>query len=281
MKFLDGNNNDIAISDVHDEIFVFNEQYIDANVKINDDGLGSIILLGGQVDVQAEIDAQIKIEADSKQKWQVAQTDYEPYEQKSNPLSPEFHLERIRNTLKKSGGWAEADSKIKGNKQNSPVRDEVLFEICELKPKKTLEELQSEFQQKKELLERVSETTIAYPILLKSKIKINDDFENEVCKLLGEKIEQPKLTDREKDILKAVQNGRQKNIEEARSTFLDCNVEFCPYCYQAISEQYKANLIESINRVLNKDVETHKTALEEVVFPSINNEYGQYAGLDK
>ena len=43
------------------QIFVFNEKYIDENVKIDDDGLGTIILFGGQVDLQSEIDTQASI----------------------------------------------------------------------------------------------------------------------------------------------------------------------------------------------------------------------------
>ncbi len=41
------------------KLFVFNEKYIDENVKIDDDGLGTIILLGGQVNVQTEIDKKL------------------------------------------------------------------------------------------------------------------------------------------------------------------------------------------------------------------------------
>lgn len=52
-RVLDANENEIALAS--STISVFNEDYIDANVKIDDDGLGSIVLLGEQVELQTQI----------------------------------------------------------------------------------------------------------------------------------------------------------------------------------------------------------------------------------
>lgn len=56
------------------KIFVFNEKYIDENVKIDADGLGTIILLGGQVDLQADIDRYTALLATAQEEHDVAQT---------------------------------------------------------------------------------------------------------------------------------------------------------------------------------------------------------------
>ena len=65
---------------------------------------------------------------------------------KTNPISPDYHLDKIRLALKKPGGWSETDSKIKGNRQNSPVKDDVLMEICSLKPSDTIVNLKKIFE---------------------------------------------------------------------------------------------------------------------------------------
>lgn len=54
-SLIDRSDNKIIL-DAESKIFVFNEKYIDKNIRIDADGLGTIILLGDQVDRQADID---------------------------------------------------------------------------------------------------------------------------------------------------------------------------------------------------------------------------------
>lgn len=144
------------------KIFVFSEKYIDKNVKIDDDGLGTIILLGGQVDLQSDIDRYVKLEQSAKSDVDKAENDLDQFDQVSIPISPDYHLARIRNILKSS--WASADAAIKGNKTNSKVTDGVIKEICELSVSDTIAQLQSQFDEKKSLLKKVSDLTANYPI---------------------------------------------------------------------------------------------------------------------
>ena len=57
VSFIDENKQDVSIEN-GTNVFVFNEKYVDENVKIDDDGLGTIVLFGSQVGLQAKIDAQ-------------------------------------------------------------------------------------------------------------------------------------------------------------------------------------------------------------------------------
>ena len=64
-RVLDANENEIALAS--STISVFNEDYIDANVKIDDDGLGSIVLLGEQVELQTQINtAQAQVDEEKR-----------------------------------------------------------------------------------------------------------------------------------------------------------------------------------------------------------------------
>lgn len=109
--FIDENQQEIELPDIKENVFVFNENYIDKNVKINDDGLGAIILLGGQADIQSQID-KCQNEMDSAQNDYVqADKLYQQYRQTDSPISPQYYLQRIQDTLKKSGGWAEIDAR--------------------------------------------------------------------------------------------------------------------------------------------------------------------------
>ena len=71
------------------KIFVFNEKYIDENVKIDADGLGTIILLGGQVDLQADIDRYTALLAAAQEEHDAAQTALETFANKNNPIRTE------------------------------------------------------------------------------------------------------------------------------------------------------------------------------------------------
>lgn len=72
-SLIDKSDNAIALH-AESKIFVFNEKYIDENVKIDEDGLGTIILLGGQVDLQAEIDRYTELLATAQEEFNAAET---------------------------------------------------------------------------------------------------------------------------------------------------------------------------------------------------------------
>ena len=183
LKLLGDSGSVLNTEEYKNNIFVFNEQYIDTNVKIDDDGLGTIILLGGQVDIQTDIDKHTELEAKRKSEWERAQEKLAEYQTKSNPLSPEYHLDKIRAMLKRPGGWAETESKIKSLKQNASVRDDIVVEICKLNPTETVENLKKKFQEKKDLLDKISDSSLSFAPLICDWISLEDGFEGKICAL--------------------------------------------------------------------------------------------------
>lgn len=280
IRLLDDSGDQLNPDEYKSNIFVFNEQYIDRNVKIDDDGLGTIILLGGQVDLQADIDKHIIAEAQRKKEWERLREKLNEYQEKSNPLSPEYHLDKIRALLKRPGGWSETDSKIKGNKHNSAVKDDILYEICMLKPTSSIDKLKSIYDEKKELLDKISDDAISFPPLRCSQVYMEENYEDKVCDLLSTIIKRAVLTEREKLILSTIQNGQQGMVESSKKTFDNDSTTYCPYCYQPVNLQYKKDLLISINRVLNKEVESHKVELASIQFPTFEEDYSKYEGLD-
>ena len=279
VSLLDEQKNIIQPSIEANNICVFNESYIDNNVKIDDDGLGTIVLLGGQVNLQSEIDKYEQMEKICRAESDTAQGNFEQYNQPENPVSPSYHWERMRNILKQPGGWAEIDSKVKGYRRNSSVTDDVINEICALSTTLTPIELQRKYNDTKELLEKVSASPATFPIVIK-QISYAVGMEKNICTLLAKQIERPILTEREKLILSAIQVGRQSMVEAARKDFIDTQIKICPYCYQPVEEDYKHALIESIDRVLNKEVNLHKQEFQDIAFPQITLDYSQYSSLD-
>ncbi len=278
-SFSDDNGNPILLDRPAENIFVFNENYTDRNVKIDDDGLGAIVLLGGQVDLQAEIETYEQLEAEENSILGKRRESYEEYSKSNNPASPSYHWERIKSALKQPGGWAEVDSQIKNLRRNSSVTDDVISEICTLTTTSSLSELEAKFEQTKQLLSKISDPSIAFPDEIK-QVPIPKNIDQTICVLLAKQIEQPILTEREKVILSVVRNGRQADIEAARVDFSNPQTTICPYCYQPTNEKYKQELINSINRVLNKDVDMHKEELLSVSFSNITFNSAQYDSLN-
>jgi len=273
----DETNSPLMLTD-EGKVFVFNENYIDENVKIDDDGLGTIVLFGGQINLQGEIDRYQSLETYARTSYETAQSNFEYYSQPNNPLCPEYHWQQIKENLRRE--WAVRDGSIKGNKTNSSVTDKLAEEICILRVDETITQLQEEYRDIEELLRKVSDSSLSFPDKIET-IQFITGFEDKLCDLLNKKIDEPVLTEREKLILEAVQHGRQAVVESAQGEFSKAETEFCPYCYQPITAQYKRELLTSINRVLNKDVDIHKKDLGNVVFPDINRNYSEYTALNR
>lgn len=275
-KLIDQSNTSIPLSD-GSKIYVFNERYIDENVKIDADGLGTIILLGGQIDLQAEIDRYTELSVSAQEACVASETALEEFEQKYNPISPDYHLTRIKKALQTN--WAAVDAVIKGNKINSKVTEDVIREIGELTVSETVIQLQQRFDETKALLDKVSDTTANYPAPI-HMVSITDNFERKLCSLLAKAVEKPILTKRESLILSMIQEGKQPIVEAAKIDFSDADTTICPYCLREIADDYKRGLIESINRVLNKDVDVHKAELQVVPFPEFSEDYSNFTELD-
>ena len=275
-SLIDRSDNAIALA-AESKIFVFNEKYIDENVKIDADGLGTIILLGGQVDLQADIDHYAALLAAAQEEHDAAQTALESFENKNNPLSPDYHFARIKKVLQ--GDWATTDAAIKGNKINSKVTEEVVREIGGLSVSETKEQLQQKFDETKALLDKVADVTTSYPVPI-GGVEFTDGFERVICDLLAKLVEKPVLTERESMILSMIQSGRQSIVEAAKNDFSDGATTVCPYCFREIDDEYRRSLINSINKVLNKDVDEHKAELRAISFPGFGQDYAHFTDLD-
>ena len=146
--------------------------------------------------------------------------------------------------------------------------------VCE-----TLEQLRLEFEQKKCLLEQAIAPNLTYQNAIRC-ISRKNDFEKQIIALLAVKLEEPCLTKREKLIMSMVQGGHQKDVENSQRYFLTTHTNICPFCFREVTDEYKHELLESIQQVLNKDVDEHVQHLNSLLFEEVNDCYEQYRDLD-
>lgn len=125
----------------------------------------------------------------------------------------------------------------------------------------------------------MADVTTSYPVPI-GGIEFTDGFERVICDLLAELVEKPVLTERESMILSMIQSGRQSIVEAAKNDFSDGATTVCPYCFREIDDEYRRSLINSINKVLNKDVDEHKAELRAISFPGFGQDYSHFTDLD-
>ena len=112
IKFIDWNSHEISLGKNTENIFVFNEKFIDLNVKFTQEGLDTIVILGEENEIDEEI-AKCNVRLDTVEEELDELKDLqEEYNDKANDNSPEYWQENIASSLKGKGNWAERDREI-------------------------------------------------------------------------------------------------------------------------------------------------------------------------
>lgn len=119
-------------------VHVFNEDYINAKVRIQKDGLNSIVLLGEMGDLEDQItilESKIKTEETKNVELKKRKEDFE---NKDNEVSPKFYKNRISEGLAGAGHWAEREKVIRSNIRNASVKDYVIDSVIKHRPKESM-----------------------------------------------------------------------------------------------------------------------------------------------
>ena len=268
----DFGNNEL-LRTIDDKIYLYNEDFIDKNVKTQESGIKTIIMLGKQKNLDDEIEL---LEGKKKQlEKNIKELDSKKtkYENKKDMCSPKYFKETIEKVLKSK--WASRDKEIKGNSKNSNVQYESLIKSITNSKNENVsdEEFMFEYDKLLQIYKKTDNNTIKFD---KSVTKI-DRFsknQNKFELLLKKKIEVTEFTEREKLILSRIEKGEQIFYETVRKELSDNDIKLCPYCFQDIS-RIKNEIVESINKIFNKDVEKHKAELTD-----LKMKYGVLAEFD-
>ena len=111
-------------------VFIFDEEFVQENVRTKGNGLETIVMMGEQVDLDTQITAK-KAEGtvvDSKVVEQTALK--EKYENANDTSSPQYFFNKIKDELRKDGGWADTDRDIKGNTVKSRVTEDFVKNLA-------------------------------------------------------------------------------------------------------------------------------------------------------
>lgn len=275
-EMLDENNVVLTLADEDQKsLYVFNEDFIEDNIRIDGDGLNTIIVMGAIKEVDDRI-KKIKpaydnsiIEAEAQQKI------LNRYLDDRNILCPKYYIEKMQKCLKGNNSWASRDAEIHEKKINSKVKDNTYLQFIGLHPSKTRDELivAYDIEMKKLAVAKTGSKIIDKRV---PTLKVFTNEENNVINILKEKIEKPVLSEREKALFLTLQedNGNQK-LYNIKSYFSRSQKIKCPFCFQDVDIKYADDLVQSVEKILSKKVEEHQNKLtkEKLTIFEINLSY--------
>lgn len=269
--------NGTAYADLED-IHVFNEDYINTRVKVKEDGLKTIVLLGELGDLEEKIqDTELAIEAETKQNTELKEN-LEGLQDAENPESVYYCKMQINLGLSGDTNWAGREKKIKKLKRNASVTETVIDSIIRLQPKEDLGIIRDRFDKNHILLNQVRDNEAEK---LNNIEPLSVDFnEVQLQSLLKQKVERPSLNAREEKILRMIEDGKADSVNEMKRIFSKEKNTHCPYCFQEVTAEYKKGLVESIEKVLSKEFDEHQGNLEKSIIQQIEVDFNGYEALD-
>ncbi|MER0123957.1 AAA family ATPase [Streptococcus sp. ZJ100] len=281
VSFIDRDDTDIILKDVNqDSIFVFNEDYVDQKVKIAQDGLDTIVILGEQVDIDSKIDLLKEQLSGLQAEFQKYESEFADYSNNKNEKSPDYWKDKITASLKGVGHWAERDREIKGNRAASSVNSSTFQNFVNLRPTLEKKKLEVEFNEKKERYFSLRDSAVAINQKL-SFPHISYDS-NALASLLSKRIEKPELNSRDRYLLELLSDSEkgELHLREVKDFFSDEHNKVCPFCTQSVLEDVKEELTSGISKLLSKAVEEHQEALRRSKLDVIEQDLSDYEQLD-
>lgn len=264
-------------------IHVFNEQYVDDNIKFRPDGKGleTIIVLGKANDIEKDMANAQKAVDEQKPKVEAQKELCDVYVDEKSEKSSLFHIKKVRDALKGEGAWGGRDAKIKGHSRATSTKDDTYQKFVSRKPVKKRDELITEFDNKlKELNEAKSGTKKIDRAISVDELKKFAFNEENFITLLNKKVEKPELNEREQFLLSIQLTLGQEHPQKIRTYFENSEHTRCPFCLQPVDEQYKMELFESIERALSKAAEEHTAELDKIHLEQVVFDYQPYQKLD-
>lgn len=243
-------------------IFVFNEDFVSSNFKMDEIGLSSIVMLGKQVG----LDEQLKeLQQEKKQQAKTKENcvkKLEILDDKKKPLSPLYHLDIIKKKLSADGGWAENDKMIKGNSIKSQVTEALVSELMALKQTTHYSDLLKLFDEKFKTLRNIKKGGRKLDV-----IPSNVLFENinNLEAMMSRQVNEPHLDSRDKAIIELVKTEYGAYLNQVHPVFDNPQMKVCPLCLRPIDKYDKEELFSKIQQFFNKDVEEYKQELQTVI----------------
>lgn len=258
-------------------IYVFDEDYINQKIKIKGDKLESIIMLDEQVDIDDKIH---ELEAEKKQAEETlskAKEEYSSFTDAESTDNPNFYMTNAKNLLKHR--WAPKRKEILNLAGIPNVKEDKVSQLATSVPDSQEEQTRKEYDEKYNLLNSLRRNEChPLPVPVPGIPPVD---EKHIIALLSKKVEKPELSERDNRLVQLIFSETTEQIKKTKEVFLNPEVSECPFCYQPITQDYKAHILEIIKAKLNKDVEEHIQELDNAHIKPLDIDFSVYYAADK
>ncbi|WP_149707274.1 AAA family ATPase [Campylobacter concisus] len=243
---------DLINEDQKKNIFVFNEEYVNSKVKIKDNGLDAIVLLGDAANIDKKLKKAKRISKKLERRQIKYQEEFQKYNDKQNTDNPEKYENDIVVNLKSN--FAEREKNILGNTNRNLQNKTIEFAkniIDHFETDVSIDKLKNNFDDKFKSYEDI-----------RSNLNFIEDIKQlnfeDIKQLLLYQLEQKQLTPKEEEIKQAIAEADHvitKNIMES-------DKDICPYCFQKLTDEYKKEILSSLETIFNPNIRSHQRNLE-------------------
>lgn len=247
------NKNNKLSNQKKDNIWVFNEEFIDKNIKFSTNGsMDAIVMFGESIDIDSSINDfndKIKSEEDAIEK-----RNYNQYSVKNGDKNVEELKKKIREILK--SGWGSRKNAI--SNKNQAITENVFEQLLEIeKPSKSQKELSNQYN---DLLDRINKSR-------NSSIKIDliKEFTIAYEKTDLENVLNKHYEKKDNSELATLIYSKMKSNEFNKTSFdfmMKDDNSICPTCFQKVSTNRKLELKQALDEIDDEEIKNYKTELE-------------------
>lgn len=219
-------------------VSVFDEHFIDEQVKLRECGVGSVVLIGDQGDAQADIEAATQSIRELEKNKEVLAEKIADSEKASK---------RLKGSLKdKLSPWADRDREIKGNKVRTRIDesriDKAVNDAINLTSSPDMAEVSSQWEEARNSLD-VSRTKKGAPINLPILDYVPVDLKRvkEYLEAEPDVASKSEVATRLQESLRA-----SSSVKDALSILVQNALDCCPVCQQSVSAEQRAELHQAL-----------------------------------
>lgn len=244
--------------DKKDSVFIFNEDFVREQVRVENDGINTIVMLGEQVELDEQIAKKKEVLTKLEEDFNKLDEERRKYNNAKENISPLYSFNQIRDALRADGGWADIDRDIKGNTVKSRISEDLINALLELEePTENYDVLRNRVINN---LNLYRESEDAQELTwIKNTVTLPDGLE-QLTELLMKPLDTPKLTDREHRLLALLTQHPQHSVEETKQMLAE-NWSFCPMCLREITEYDKTTISQTLTHILNEEANQYELLL--------------------
>lgn len=263
--------------DKKQSVFIFDEDFVRNQVRVEKDGINTIVMLGEQVELDEQILKKKQELTMIEEKYVKLDEQKKKYENAKENVSPSYYFNQIRDALRTDDGWAEMDRQIKGNTVKSRITEDVINTLMGLEePSESYEQLRQRVVSDLNLyLQSGNAQAIEWRIVPTS---LPDTLDN-LQELLVKPLDTPELSEREQRLVSQLAIHSHYSTHETRQMIVE-GWAFCPLCLREIDENDRSAIIETLKHILNKEADEYDEQLNDQleIFSVIETELPVFSG---